>query len=301
MPLQCLDSEDLSLQTLDASYMKPSAWQYQLLEVQCVGKNKAYGGDVIFIALKDEILSWTEIKSLPRSFGSDETCWQFDAELDADHKDVMDFTRTPSARDTVYSVDYTNSPPPYTSAETPKQRPVTSESRLHFLAELSTQETYAQSAHSAPSISERSITSIESIMSADNLEASEHRDKRMKHVIGSTPSSSSASSTITLPAIAGSTPPRPHTSTHPHGQPPAQIVHAGRSKRRITEKSKYREPLDWRPSVTKFLNRRPSTSNGQPSGPIMAPTLPPQQVPAVPTGGFLHVDHAQGQQNGSQQ
>jgi hypothetical protein len=302
MPLQCLDSQDLSLQTLDASYMKPSAWEWALLETQCMGRNKAYGGEVIFIALKDEVLSWAEIKSLPSSFGSDETCWVHDSELDgSEHKDLMEFTRTSSARDATYSVDYTNSPPPYTSAETPKQRPVTSESRLHFLADISTQQgIYARSTHSAPSISERSIESIESIMSADNAEAHEHRDKRTKHHFASTPSSSSASSTANLPGLAGISPNRPRTGSHtqPNGQ--AQVIHSGRVKRRITEKSKYREPMDWRPSVSKILGRRPSTSSGPPTGPIMAPMLSPPQVPGVTTSGFLHVDHAQAQ-NGSSQ
>jgi hypothetical protein len=301
MPLQCLDSQKLSLQPLDATYLKPSSWDFALLEAQCLAHNKGYGGDVIFIALKDESLSWEDIRNLPTTFGSDETCWDHDDELDS--KDSMDYTTEPTRRpadtDSTYG-DY-NSPPPYSYStsnreypETPRQGPVNAQSPLHVLADASASaqpshmSPYSapsiRSTHSAPSISERSIASsigsIDSTLALSDYtgESELHRDKRHKRVIPP-PLPGLPNHFPTL----GTSPPH-----HQQHQPTTQVVQQGRVKRKITTNSKYREPMDWRPSEISFknlLHKRPSTSSGPPSAGSLqatATTTSVQQHPSSP-------------------
>lgn len=189
----------------------------------------------------------------------------------------MDYTTEtsrPTDSDSTYG-DY-NSPPPYVpNPETPRQLPVPV-SPLHVLADASVhQRSYARSAHSAPSISDRSITSIDSVLSSEYPE-SEHRDKRTKRHV------------LPLPGI-GALPSM--SSSPPHSISGTQVIQSGRVKRKITEKSKYREPMDWRPSeigssFKSLLHKRPSTSSG--SHPPPQPLQQQQQhsqphLPTMPT------------------
>jgi hypothetical protein len=291
MPLQCINSSELSLQHLDATYLKPSSWDYGLLEAQCLAHNKQYGGDVIFIALKDEDLSWDDIKNLPRIFGSDESCWKHDEELDAplNNKESMDMEytigngRMTADTDSTYG-DY-SSPPPYVpraNPETPRQGPVNSQTALDVLADLSAQRPTLGGApsihtsHSAPSVSGSigsSIGSIDSTLAtnSDYADSELHRDKRPKRLMP----------LHVVPVLPG-TPPH-------HQQQPTQVVQQGRVKRKVTANSKYREPMDWRPSEIslKFLHKRPTTSSGpqQQQGQGHLPLLhtPPPPPPPEPS------------------
>jgi hypothetical protein len=255
MPLQCINSTELSLQHLDAIYLKPSSWDYGLLEAQCLAHNKSYGGDgnVIFIALKDEDLSWEDIKNLPTVFGSDESCWKHDEELDSpSSKESMDYRlgndRIAANSDSTYG-DYNNSPPPYVPRETPCQGPVNSRRPLDILADLSAQ---------LPTIGAPSILTAHSDYSDSEL----HRDKRPQRY-------------IPLPRV-HSMPGSPHSQ-----QPSTRVIRSGRTKRKIAD-SKLREVMDWRPSEIslKFLSKRPSIGQQSQQSQPQFPPMP--QPPSSP-------------------
>jgi hypothetical protein len=239
MPLQCLRSSDMSLGQLTLDQRNPIQWDYSFLESQCMAHDKMQG-EIIYLALMHEELGWPDIHSLPRLFGSDETCWELDDELDGkalnarmDYKMDMEITQKSLETDSMYEY----SPPPYSSSRThsdTNSRPTA----LDVLAGTASYLANSSAAHSsgAPSISERSTFSDRSIDSALYEEDDEHRDKRTKH---------------------GALRPQPQT---PHGlspglsSPPQQkMYYSGRAKRKINP-LKQKEPLDWRVSEMKLAN-----------------------------------------------
>jgi len=244
MPLQCLRSEDGTLKELPRSDMNDSLWDYPFLESQCMATNKLEG-DVIYIALQNEDLSWPDIRSLPRVFGSDETVWAHDDQLDSrsssmegrmDFQMVHDFNEPkhdfnrPIDSDSVYEY----SPPPYSSRHPSMIPGAAIQSPLHVLAgtaaSLMRDNQSAHSAHSA-----QSVHSVLVNGSDDHLDGAdtddEHRDKRTKHVAGR---------------------PDPHHTGMPHTDKP-QIIYSGRTKRKIPS-GKQKEPMDWRVSELKIGN-----------------------------------------------
>jgi hypothetical protein len=237
MPLQCLRSSDMSLGQLQLDHRNPTLWNYGFLEAQCMAHDKAQG-DVIYIALMHEELGWPDIHSLPRLFGSDESCWNPDDELDRraraplDFKMDMDLDRQKSLEtDSMYEY----SPPPYSSARAhgDSNRAPTA---LEVLAGTAT---YFADRHPAPSVSDRSTFSDRSIDSTIYEEDDEHRDKRSR-----------------------SGPLRPQPQPHPlsphhlspgTSSPPQKMYSSGRTKRKINV-VKQKEPLNWGVSDMKFGN-----------------------------------------------
>lgn len=280
MPLQCLRSSDMSLGQLEPNSINPSLWDYNFLESQCMAHDKLQG-DVIFIALQHEELSWEDIRALPSRFGSDESCWEYHEQLDSNKakeaiaaEDRMDTDRPRIAGDSEY-----HSPPPYSSrasvyAETPRQGPTTRPSALEVLATASSMATThhiapsisERSNYSAPTIiSERSISTLGSIDSALALSESDqqHPSKRTKRgIFLRSPTSPSANSSSTGVGIQ-SAPSSPPTQG-------GQLYYSGRAKRKIQPTARVREPMDWRTSElslktllhrTDSKEKRPSTSS----------------------------------------
>jgi hypothetical protein len=234
MPLQCLRSSDMSLGQLTLDQRNPMLWDYSFLESQCMAHDKNQG-DIIYLALMHEELGWPDIHSLPRLFGSDETCWELDDELDGkalsarmDYKMDME---TKSIKSVETDSMYEYSPPPYSSSRTHTD----AHSRPTALDVLAGTASYLAHSSAAPSISDRSTYSDRSIDAALYEEDDEHRDKRTKH---------------------GALRPQPQ----PHGlspglsSPPQQkMYYSGRAKRKINP-AKQKEPLDWRVSEMKLAN-----------------------------------------------
>ncbi|KAF2400157.1 hypothetical protein EJ06DRAFT_530153 [Trichodelitschia bisporula] len=231
-PLQCLRSSDMELDQLPPDQRQPVLWDYGFLESQCMAHDKAVG-DIIYIALAYEELSWVDVHNLPRVFGSNENCWEHEGSLDGGAS-IM-------SKDSDSMYEY--SPPPYESRAA--IRPRLPESNLMLLATASS---YANSAPSlsdrsvrtAPSISDRSVLSdtftenshISSLSLGDNPLGDvpmrepydEHRDKRTKR-----------------------------TALRP--LPPATgLYYSGRAKRKMSNPAKQKEPLDWRVSELKMPN-----------------------------------------------
>ena len=253
MPLQCLNSSDMSLGQLNLDQRNPALWSYAFLESQCMANDKAQG-DVIYVALMHEELGWPDIYNLPPLFGfTDNTCWEIDEELDGkalnarmEYKMDMDVSRVKSLEtDSMYEY----SPPPYSSSRThsdanrlPSALDVLAGTALaerHRTPSMS-ERSSARSFHSerggaAPSISDRSTFSDRSIDSTIfEEEDDEHRDKRTKH---------------------GALRPQPQSGLIPSlPSPPQQkMYYSGRAKRKINP-AKQKEPLDWRVSEMKISN-----------------------------------------------
>jgi hypothetical protein len=277
MPLQCLRSSDMSICELRAALVNPALWDYELLEQYCLAHDKGQGGDVLYIALQNEDLSWAEIRSLPRNFGSDETCWEVDEALDGVSKEAsMDYkmdSETPVTRES--TSDY-NSPPPYSSRVYPENpgQCAAPPSRLEVLADVASIPMQLPTQGSAGmnmaehgtvstlSLSEQSaIGSIESALSNDD----EHRDKRPKRVFFRGHQHQTQQ------------PGTPQSSLPPHpSSPPPLIQISGRSKRKVPA-AMVKEPLNWgvaganeNMNLRGFLHRhdskekRPSTAGGAP-------------------------------------
>jgi len=257
MPLQCLNSGDMSLGQLHLDQRNPTLWTYAFLESQCMANDKEQG-DVIYVALMHEELGWPDIYHLPPLFGfNDNTIWEQDEELDGkvinarmDFKMDLDPTRV---RNLETDSMYEYSPPPYTQRTSSEQR---LPSALGVLADAASQEErrtprtpsisersqysgYSEhSRHYAPSISDRSTMSgrsIEGTIYEEDEEGSQgHRDKRPKHGF--------------RPQAPGSMPSSPPANT---GAP--KIYYSGRAKRKI-DPAKQKEPLNWGVSDMKFSN-----------------------------------------------
>ncbi|KAF2476985.1 uncharacterized protein BDR25DRAFT_42759 [Lindgomyces ingoldianus] len=56
-------------------------WDYPFLEDHCIAHDKMQG-DVLYITLQYEDVTWQEIRFLPSVLGADESCWSHDEELD---------------------------------------------------------------------------------------------------------------------------------------------------------------------------------------------------------------------------
>lgn len=307
MPLQCLRSSDMSLCQITGDNLQPALWDYNFLEAQCMAHDKLQG-DVIYIALQYEDLSWEDIRSLPCIFGSDESCWEYHEDLDGKTKEAIaaeDRMETDviaiKPRTGTATNDY-HSPPPYTSRasvyspDTPKQGP----QRPTALDLLATASSMAGSQRGVPSISERSNYSAPSIISERSVstmasidstlaisEADGHRAKRTKHgILMRSPTSPQNGPQGLGPQSAPSSPPQ------------TQMYYSGRVKRKITPKTKVREPMDWRTSELSFKNflhrhdgkeKRPTTVGGsqqhQPQSQSQSQSLAQQQYQHAESSG----------------
>ena len=249
MPLQCLRSEDGSLAELPRSRINPLYWDYVFLEEQCLAHVKLEG-DVIYIALRHEELSWHDVHSLPRVFGSDESVWEHDDSLDSRSSSIeggMDFQMTPNldkpAHDFAKPIDsdsiYEFSPPPYSSRHpsvVPGAFAAAIPSALDVLAGTASYMRDNRSSHTNGSEEHLSLGGGES--------DDEHRDKRKRIGLLAAPGVGPAIPTTAAAAAAA--------AAIDANRPP-QFIYSGRTKRKIPP-GKPKEPLDWRTSEIKLPN-----------------------------------------------
>lgn len=257
MPLQCLNSGDMSLGQLHLDQRNPSLWTYAFLESQCMANDKEQG-DVIYVALMHEEIGWPDVFNLPALFGyNDNSCWEPDEELDGkvinahmDFKMDLDPTRV---RNLETDSMYEYSPPPYSQRTSSEHRipsalgtladaALADQSRTPRTPSISDRSQYSgfsdNSRHFAPSISDRSTLSgrsIEGTIYEEDEESSQgHRDKRPKHG-------------------ALRQQPQPNMPSSPPATNSAKMYYSGRAKRKI-DPAKQKEPLNWGVSDMKFSN-----------------------------------------------
>jgi hypothetical protein len=212
----------MALQTLPPDLIVRDVWDYPFLEDHCIAHDKMQG-DVLYVTLQYEDVTWSEIRFLPSILGADDTCWNLDEELDgaAKYKSL----------DSEIMYDY-QEPPPYSSrTHSIADRPV---SKLEVLAESASMLSPIERIQTQTSrfSSERSsLRSFETDVTDD-----EHRDKKPKL----RPKQS-------MPNINGS------------GAVPSHSIYvSGRSKRKMPVREKVsKEPLHsalsnvtkWRPTL----------------------------------------------------
>ena len=234
MPLMCLRSSDSWISQIPPVERQPERWDYVFLESQCMGHDKIQG-DVIYIALAEVDLSWPDMRSLPRVFGSDETLWHRDSALDGLPQEPvtpsrMDFKRSPPSRPIDSDSVYEYSPPPYSTGSIHADR---LPSALGVLAGAAGAATY---------LAEERANSIaaanDPMMTIEEDEG--HRDKRTRRGL------------LRPEPQPQPTPMAPLTPTSSAAQQ-SSYYYSGRSKRKISA-AKTKEPLDWRVSEMKIGN-----------------------------------------------
>lgn len=234
----------MALTLLPADLIHRDVWDYPFLEDHCIAHDKLQG-DLLYITLQYEDVTWNEIKFLPAVSTVDESCW--------DHDDELDGTVKYKSLDSEIMYDYQDPPPTYSSRthsladrapskldvlansaallspiERAQSQMSSHSSRLSPMQRVST----ASSSHSSDprfSSERSSLRSFETETTDD-----EHRDKKPK--LRSRPS---------MPAI-----------NNGHAQQPIYV--SGRSKRKMPVREKgIKEPLHfnagnltkWRPNL----------------------------------------------------
>ncbi|KAF2738812.1 hypothetical protein EJ04DRAFT_27110 [Polyplosphaeria fusca] len=90
----------MALQLLPQEFTARDVWDYPFLEDHCIAHDKMQG-DVLYITLQYEDVTWNDIRLLPSVLGADDSCWNHDDELDgaAKYKSLDSEIMTPSKLD----------------------------------------------------------------------------------------------------------------------------------------------------------------------------------------------------------
>ncbi|CAO2653193.1 Nn.00g026040.m01.CDS01 [Neocucurbitaria sp. VM-36] len=234
----------MALTLLPPDLIHRDIWDYPFLEDHCIAHDKMQG-DILYITLQYEDVTWNEIRFLPAVTGGDESCWNHDEELDS--------TAEYKSLDSEIMYDYQDPPPTYSSRThsmadrapskldvladsaamlSPIERAQTaSSSHSARLSPLQRTPTQSSSHSSNPRFSSErsSLRSFETETTDD-----EHRDKKPK-----------LRSKQSMPTINGSG----------HAQQPMYV--SGRSKRKMPVREKgLKEPLHF--NVTNVAKWRPN-------------------------------------------
>ncbi|KAF2001765.1 hypothetical protein P154DRAFT_160288 [Amniculicola lignicola CBS 123094] len=95
----------MALSLLPQDLLVRDVWDYPFLEDHCIAHDKMQG-DLLYISLQYEDVTWNEIRFLPSLLGADDTCWEHDEELDGSAKY--------KSLDSEIMYEYQD-PPPYSS------------------------------------------------------------------------------------------------------------------------------------------------------------------------------------------
>lgn len=236
----------MALTLLPNDLVHRDIWDYPFLEDHCIAHDKMLG-DVLYVTLQYEDVTWHEIRLLPAVTGSDESCW--------DHDDELDGAAKFKSLDSEIMYDYQDPPPTYSSRthsladrapskldvladsaamlspiERAQSRASSHTSRLSPMHRTPTQSS-SRSSNPRFSSERSSLRSFDTEISDD-----EHLDKKQK-----------LRSKQSLPALNG-------------GAHPTQAMYvSGRSKRKMPAKDNRKEPLHF--NVTSLPKWRPGILN----------------------------------------
>lgn len=237
----------MALTLLPPDLIHRDVWDYPFLEDHCIAHDKLQG-DVLYITLQYEDVTWNEIRFLPVVTSIDEACWSHDEELDG--------TAKYKSLDSEIMYDYQDPPPTYSSrTHSMADRAISkldvladSAARLSPIERAQTQ-SFIHSARSSPlsplqrtatqssnhSSQPRFSSERSSLRSFDTETTDdEHRDKKPK-----------LRSKQSMPNVNGS------------GQAQQPMYVSGRSKRKMPVREKGpKEPLHF--SVTNVSKWRPN-------------------------------------------
>lgn len=96
----------MALTLLPTDLIHRDIWDYPFLEDHCIAHDKMQG-DVLYITLQYEDLTWNEIRFLPSVTNMDDSCWNHDDELDG--------TAKYKSLDSEIMDDFQDPPPTYSS------------------------------------------------------------------------------------------------------------------------------------------------------------------------------------------
>jgi hypothetical protein len=96
----------MALTLLPADLIHRDVWDYPFLEDHCIAHDKMQG-DLLYITLQYEDVTWNEIRFLPAVTSVDDSCWNHDEELDG--------TVKYKSLDSEIMYDYQDPPPTYSS------------------------------------------------------------------------------------------------------------------------------------------------------------------------------------------
>ncbi|KAF2264889.1 hypothetical protein CC78DRAFT_214117 [Lojkania enalia] len=217
----------MALALLPQDLIVRDVWDYPFLEDHCIAHDKMQG-DILYITLQYEDVTWNDIRFLPSVLGTDDSCWNHDEELDgiAKYKSL----------DSEIMYDYQD-PPPYSSRT--HSLADRAPSKLDVLADSASMLSRVQTSHSGHSYSSERLAARfsserSSLRSFETEETDdEHRDKKPK-----------LRSKQSMPNINGS-------------GAQAPIYLSGRSKRKMPVREKGpKEPLHF--NVTNVAKWRPA-------------------------------------------
>jgi len=236
----------MALTLLPNDLVHRDIWDFPFLEDHCISHDKMQG-DVLYITLQYEDVTWNEIRFLPAVAGLDESCWE--------HNDELDGAAAFKSLDSEIMYDYQDPPPTYSSRthsladrapskldvladsaallspiERARSRASSHTSRLSPLTRTPTQSS-SHSSNPRFSSERSSLRSIDTEISDD-----EHLDKKQKL---RTKHSNSA--------------------MHGAGHSAQPMYISGRSKRKMPVKEKAKEPLHF--NVTSLPKWRPNILN----------------------------------------
>ncbi|KAF1971946.1 hypothetical protein BU23DRAFT_168128 [Bimuria novae-zelandiae CBS 107.79] len=218
----------MALSLLPPDLVHRGVWDYPFLEDHCIAHDKMQG-DILYITLQFEDVTWNEIRFLPAVLGADDSCWMDDEELDGNAKY--------KSLDSEIMYDYQDPPPTYSSRthsvadRAPSKLDVLAES-ASMLSPIERVQTQS-SRYSSERSSLRSFETEET-RSIESHEDDEHRDKKPK-----------LRSKQSMPTI----------NSAGHVQHPLYV--SGRSKRKMPVREKGpKEPLHF--SVSNVTKWRPN-------------------------------------------
>jgi hypothetical protein len=211
----------MALTLLPQEFIHRDVWDYPFLEDHCIAHDKMQG-DVLYVTLQYEDVTWNEIRFLPPVVGVAESCWKHDEELDGHAKY--------KSLDSEIMYDYRDPPPTYQSRthsladRTP--------SKLDVLADSASMLSPIERVNTLSSRYSSERSSLRSFESQTDETDDEHLDKKPK-----------LRTKQSMPIVNGS------------GHVPQPMYVSGRSKRKIPVREKgAKEPLHfnvskWRPAL----------------------------------------------------
>lgn len=234
----------MALTLLPPDLIHRDLWDHPFVEDHCIAHDKMQG-DVLYIALQHEDVTWNEVRFLPPAHGADDICWAHDEELDG--------TVKYKSLDTEIMYDSQDPPPTYSS-------------RTHSLADRapSKLDVLADSAAMLSPIERaRTQSSIHSTMLRPSLERTQTASSsHSNHRFSSERSSLRSFDTEMADDEHRDKKPKlrsKDSATNVNGASLAQhpIYVSGRSKRKMPVKEKgQKEPLHF--SVTNVAKWRPN-------------------------------------------
>ncbi|GME25181.1 hypothetical protein GTA08_BOTSDO03415 [Neofusicoccum parvum] len=236
----------MALRQLPPELSSGDLWDYYFLDHHCVAHDKMQG-DLLYLALRDSDLAWPEIRELPPVFGSNESVWTHEVELDGPLPTSQQSNAMRGRLDKADLIyEYSPSPPPYTSQRNTMQPPAEGVPDNRLATPLGVLATASASVlghalNRHPTTQSATAQSLRSLGSTEDGSDDEHshRDKiRKLRPKRSEPAMHSHSNS------GGSS----------HHQP--TVYYSGRSKRKMPVREKTKEPLQFKlPSLLHHRNK----------------------------------------------